>query len=397
MDRGTDLDRATAPLRALGLMSGTSLDGIDVALLQTDGETAIHRGPARTFSYTPQRRRQLRALLDAIAASPDAPPSAEMHQAERDLTLDHAAAVNDFLHAENLPARHIHLLGFHGQTVLHRPERAQTLQLGDAALLAHRTGISVIHDFRSADMRVGGQGAPLAPLYHAALVAAHRRQSESPQQANQPVCVVNLGGIANLTWIPPQTDPSQADNNSILAFDVAPCNALLDDWASRHTGAAFDKNGRLAAQGQACDQTLANLLAHPFLSRPPPKSLDRLDFSLQPFAHLNPADGAATITAFIAAALAAAVAHLPQAPHTWLLCGGGRHNPVLRAELQQKLPGHCQPGEEWNWPGDSLEAEAFAWLAVRSKRGLPLSLPGTTGASHPVCGGRETPAPPNGS
>ena len=368
-------------------MSGTSLDGIDVALLETDGEAHIQRGPARTFPRSPALRRQLRELLDAIAAAPGAAPgafppalSAACRTAEREITWEHARAVKDFLHQENIAPTHIDLLGFHGQTVLHRPQYVQTLQLGDARLLAQRTSIAVIHDFRSADMRAGGQGAPLAPLYHAALVAASRAP-----RAGKPVCVVNLGGIANLTCIAPDNAP--------LAFDIAPCNALLDDWLMRHTGANMDEDGRLAARGRVCRQTLASVLTHPFFARPPPKSLDRLDFSIEDFAHLTAADGAATITAFIAAAAAAACDHLPQPPDVWLLCGGGRHNPSLRAQLRRRLPGRCFVCEDWNWPGDSLEAEAFAWLAVRSKRGLPLSLPSTTGAAQPVCGGRETRPP----
>lgn len=362
----------SAPLVCIGLMSGTSLDGIDIALLETDGAERIRRGAARSCPYAPERRRRLRALLDAIAAAPDAPPP-EWRELERDITLDHAAAVSSFLREEGLQAGEVDLIGFHGQTVSHRPERGETWQLGDAALLAQRTGVDVIYDFRSADMRAGGQGAPLAPLYHAALTAARGEK--------RVVGVVNLGGIANLTWIAP--------GEAARAFDVAPCNGLLNDWAGRHGVGDMDRDGALARRGRVCEETLAGLLRHPFLRRRPPKSLDRLDVSLEGVAHLAPADGAATLVAFVAEALAAAVAHVPAAPEVWLLCGGGRHNRVVREALERRLPGACFVCEEWGWAGDSLEAEAFAWLAARSRRGLPLSLPSTTGAARAVCGGRE--------
>lgn len=353
-------------------MSGTSLDGIDIALLETDGAERIRRGGARTFPYAPERRRRLRRLLDAIAAAPDAPP-AEWRQVERDITLDHAEAVSAFLREEGVSVGEVNLLGFHGQTVSHRPERGETWQLGDAALLARRTSVDVAYDFRAADMRAGGQGAPLAPLYHAALTAARGEK--------RVVGVVNLGGIANLTWIAP--------GEAARAFDVAPCNGLLNDWAGRHGGGDMDRDGALARRGRVCEETLAALLAHPFLRRRPPKSLDRLDFSLDGVAHLAPEDGAATLVAFVGEALAAAAAHVPAAPEVWLLCGGGRHNPALREVLGRRLPGECEVCEAWGWRGDSLEAEAFAWLAARVRRGLPLSLPSTTGAARAVCGGRE--------
>ena len=362
---------AHALIGTIGLMSGTSLDGIDLAFLKTDGESQVQRGASMTITYPDAQRRRLREFLDQVKATPGDLPGG-MDSIERDLTLAHVEAVKAFLQRENIKRESVELLGFHGQTVLHRPECGQTLQLGDAELLARETGISVIYDFRSEDMRGGGQGAPLVPLYHAALVES--------QSKSDVICVVNLGGIANLTWIAPNTPP--------IAFDIAPCNGLLDDWVARHTGASMDIDGRLAQQGRTDETALASMLSHPFLSKPPPKSLDRLDFTDESLAGLSPADGAATIIAFVAEALAHATTHLPAPPNVWVLCGGGRRNPVLRAALSSRLSGKSITAEEWGWSGDHIEAEAFAWLAVRSTRGLPLTLPSTTGVSNPMCGGR---------
>lgn len=357
-------------------MSGTSLDGIDLAFLKTDGESQVQRGASATIAYPGAKRRRFREFLNQVKANSDDLPDG-MDSIERDLTLAHAEAVEVFLQRENIKRKSVELLGFHGQTVLHRPECGRTLQLGDAELLARETGINVIYDFRSEDMRGGGQGAPLVPLYHAALVESLGRSDS--------VCVVNLGGIANLTWVAPNTPP--------MAFDIAPCNGLLDDWVARHTGAPMDVDGRLARQGRVDKTTLALMLSHPFLSKPPPKSLDRLGFADESFAGLSPADGAATMTAFIAEAVARAIMHLPSPPNTWVLCGGGRRNPMLRAALSSRLSGESIIAEGWGWSGDHIEAEAFAWLAVRSMRGLPLTLPSTTGVSHPMCGGRRVNVP----
>ena len=367
---------ARALVGTIGLMSGTSLDGIDLAFLKTDGESQVQRGASTTVAYPDARRLRLREFLDQVKAASDDLPGG-MDLIERDLTLTHVEAVEMFLQRENIKRESVQLLGFHGQTVLHRPECGETLQLGDAELLARETGINVVYDFRSEDMRGGGQGAPLVPLYHAALTES--------QGNSDVVCVVNLGGIANLTWIAPNTPP--------IAFDIAPCNGLLDDWVARHTGASMDVDGRLAQQGRADEATLASMLSHPFLSRPPPKSLDRLDFTDEPLADLSPADGAATIVAFITETIARATTYLPALPSVWVLCGGGRRNPVLCEALSSRLSCKSVTAEEWGWNGDHIEAEAFAWLAVRSMRGLPLTLPSTTGVSHPMCGGRSVTLP----
>jgi anhydro-N-acetylmuramic acid kinase len=346
--------------RALGLMSGTSMDGIDVAALATDGERLVDTGPALTVPYPDDFRERLRGVLAGAGHVADV---------EAELTRLHAAAIGKFRGRH--PAIAIDLVGFHGHTILHRPTERRTWQIGDGALLARLTGIDVVGDFRSADVAAGGEGAPLAPLYHAALAAARPK----------PLAVLNLGGVANVTWI-------GAGEGDILAFDTGPGNALIDDWARRHTGQAADYDGALALAGHASPVPVARFLAHPYFARLPPKSLDRDDFRDCLPAALGPADGAATLTEMTAAAVAAASSHFPAPPREWLVCGGGRRNPALMAALARRLAAPVAPVEAAGWDGDALEAQAFAWLAVRSIRGLPLSLPSTTGAPHPIRGGR---------
>jgi anhydro-N-acetylmuramic acid kinase len=345
---------------ALGLMSGTSLDGIDVAAIATDGERHVAAGPSLTVPYADDFRERLRGVLGG---------SGPVAVVERELTLLHAAAVALFRRAH--PDRRFDLVGFHGHTILHRPAERRTWQLGDGALLATLAGVDVVGDFRSADVMAGGEGAPLAPLYHAALAAGMAK----------PVAVLNLGGVANVTWI-------GAADDDILAFDTGPGNALLDDWARRHTGQAADYDGALARTGRAEEARLARFLEHPYFTRKPPKSLDRDDFREAVPVDLGPADGAATLTAMTAAAVAASVRHFPAPPEEWLVCGGGRRNPALLAALARRLGQPVRPVEAVGWDGDGMEAQAFAYLAVRSVLGLPLSLPATTGAPHPVGGGR---------
>ena len=353
------------------MMSGTSLDGIDAALVETDGERLGASGPALTLPMPPALRERLRALIDAAAAL--APDDPELRAAERALTALHVDAARALLANARVAASEVRAIGFHGQTLLHRPKARRTWQIGDARLLAEATGIPVVHDFRSADVAAGGQGAPLVPLFHAALLAGFAR----------PIAVLNLGGVANLTWI--------GADATILAFDTGPGNALLDDWTRRQTGLPFDRDGVLAASGRADEAVLARLLAHPFFAASPPKSLDRQDFHRAAIAagleRLSPADGAATLAAFTARAVAAALAHLPAAPRRWIICGGGRHNRAIIRALAEALSAPLSRAEDEGWDGDSIEAQAFGFLAARSLRGLPLSLPGTTGVPKPMPGG----------
>ncbi|MHA1536236.1 MAG: anhydro-N-acetylmuramic acid kinase [Alphaproteobacteria bacterium] len=371
-------------LTALGLMSGTSLDGIDAGLLETDGRAVVRAGPAVTLPYRSELRERLRAILGGGG------PAGEV---ARDLTLAHAEAIDDLLKSAGVEPGTIDLIGFHGHTILHRPQEGRTVQIGDPELLAERTGIAVVSDFRSRDVAEGGQGAPLVPLFHAAITAALRQTQPS-------IAVLNVGGVANLTWIGGGFDieASSPDSSQILAFDTGPGNALLDDWARRHTGQLHDAGGRLAAAGTLDRPALAALLEQKFFDLPPPKSLDRNDFDLGPVLLLSPEDGAATLTAFTAGAVARAREHFPKGLRRpgqtkWLVTGGGRHNPSLMKALRQALdePG-LAPIEEIGWDGDALEAHAFAYLAVRSRAGLPLTLPSTTGVRRPTSGGLFTAA-----
>ncbi len=353
-------------LRAIGLMSGTSLDGVDAAVIDTDGERVAGFGRSVTLGYAPPLRAALRGLIDRAAAGALPADDPELRAATEALTLRHAEAVA----ALDTPCD---LVGFHGQTILHRPDRGVTWQIGDAALLARSTGVPVAWDFRSADVAAGGQGAPLAPLFHAALA----------RDLPGPLAVLNLGGVANLTWLGAATNGDRA----ILACDTGPGNAALDDWAMCHTGRPVDQDGALAHAGTVDETQLARLLQHGFFGRTPPKSLDRQDFA-DPLhgLDLSAADGAATLTAFTARAVAATP--LPAAPRLWLVCGGGRHNPVLMAALRGSLHGSVEAVETVGWNGDALEAQCFGFLAARVLRGLPLSLSGTTGVPEPWPGGR---------
>ncbi len=361
------------PLTALGLMSGTSLDGIDAAILRTDGERVLCVGAAATVAYDDAFRERLRGVLGDGRAT-----AGETAAVARALTLKHAPAVESLLaksRAGDPEFPPVDLIGFHGHTIVHRPEEGVTRQIGDGALLARTTGISVVDDFRSRDLAHGGEGAPLAPLYHGALA----------RELERPVAVLNIGGVANVTWI--------GAGDDILAFDTGPGNALIDDWVRAATGRPMDLGGRLARSGRARGDVVAALLDHPYFRRPPPKSLDRGDFAADAVSHLSPADGAATLTAFTAGAVAAARAFLPAAPLRWLVCGGGRRNRALMAALEDALETAVEPVETVGWLGDALEAQAFAFLAVRSLYGLPLSLPATTGVARPMGGGTLHKAP----
>jgi anhydro-N-acetylmuramic acid kinase len=349
-------------MRAIGLMSGTSLDGIDAAWVETDGETIHGFGQAATLCYEDDFRADLRRLLDLAPSLTANDPF--VRQVEERLTRDHAIAVS-------MVGLGADLIGFHGQTILHQPEHHRTWQIGDAALLARIARIPVVHDFRSADVAAGGQGAPLAPLYHAALAAA----------LPKPLLIVNIGGVANITWL--------GEDGEILACDTGPGNGPLDDLAQKYLGQPYDKDGAFAASGRVYPARLAELLSHPYFAAPAPKSLDRLTFSsliAQATANLAPADQAATLAAFAASAIARAP--LPAPPLRVLVTGGGRHNATLMRLLAQKFAVPVEPVEAVGWHGDALEAQCFAYLAVRSLRGLPLSLPSTTGVPRPLTGGR---------
>lgn len=362
-------------MRALGLMSGTSMDGVDAALLRTDGAGLVERGVSRSMAYDADMRNAIRAAV----AEPN--NSDLVARVEAQLTDRHVEAVAALLTAAGLGTDDIDVIGFHGQTIHHDPAAGRTRQIGDAARLARALGCCVVSDFRAADMQAGGEGAPLASVYHAALA----------QGLETPLCVLNVGGVANVTWIGATTGlDGAAIFDHLLAFDTGPGNALIDDWVSSHSGATFDADGALAGAGTVDGDALRQLLDHGYFRRRAPKSLDRNDFDPAPVAGLSIEDGAATLLAFTVEAVAVACEQLPQPPRLWLVTGGGRHNLSLMASLAARLGTTVEPVETVGWNGDVLEAEAFAYLAVRRLRGLPASAASTTGVALPVVGGVVT-------
>jgi anhydro-N-acetylmuramic acid kinase len=383
-------------LRAIGLMSGTSMDGVDVALIETDGEDAVVRGPCATLPYDAAFRARLtQAVSDARELTDRGARPGCLADVELQLTEYHTGSVSRFLAEHGMGATAVAVIGFHGQTVLHKavitrvtqigqPKAVRdpptvsvveqrhtlTVQIGDGAELARRTGIDVVWDLRAADAASGGQGAPLAPVYHRAMAA---------RLPERPVAVVNIGGVGNVTWI--------GRDGTLIAFDTGPGNALIDDWMLRHTGKAVDADGATAGAGKVDDAALNALLMNPYFGGLPPKSLDRNAFSLDPVLRLSVADGAATLAAFTAASLARACEHFPEQPRLWVICGGGRRNRTLMSMIAAEVESAVIPAEALGFDGDSVEAEAWAYLAVRSLRGLPLTFPGTTGVPAPMCGG----------
>ncbi len=364
--------------RAIGLMSGTSMDGVDVAMIETDGESHVVLGPSGFRPYSDPERRLLRAALaDARTLTDAAARPGILPQAEAFLTRAHAEAVETFVKANDVDLASVDVIGFHGQTVLHKPEARLTVQIGDGAELAQLLGRPVVFDLRSADVSAGGQGAPLVPVYHRALVQQARREARDLPGV---VALLNLGGVANATILAGDAEP--------IACDTGPANALLDDFMLARTGQPFDADGALAAIGEVDEVALSALLSHPFFDLPPPKSLDRNAFSAMPVAGLNDADGAATLTAFTAGAVAWLLPHLQEKPGLWIACGGGARNPTLLRMLREALDARVVTAEEFGWSSDAMEAQAFAYLAVRSRLGLPITFPGTTGVEKAMTGGR---------
>ena len=363
----------TRPVKAIGMMSGTSMDGIDVALIETDGEATVRRLAAQTYPYDrPFRQRIGQALGAAAGLTSRTDRPAPLDTLETDLTAAHADALAHFLAEIGENKRNIEVVGFHGQTVLHRPEQRLTVQLGDGPLLARLTGLTVAYDLRADDVAAGGQGAPLAPAYHRAMVAG---------RSDQAIAVLNIGGVANVTWIGP--------GGELLAFDTGPGNALIDDWMAKRIGASRDEGGAAALAGSVQDNVVAFFLNHDYFKAAPPKSLDRNAFFWDLVDGLSVEDGAATLAAMAVGAIAAARAHLPAEPRSWVVCGGGRHNAAIMRGLAAALrPADVVTAEALGFDGDSVEAEAWAYLAVRAVQGLAITFPGTTGVAKPMTGGR---------
>ena len=362
---------------SMGLMCGTSMDGVDAAMVLTDGVRIAAFGPS--LEMAPAYSVAQRTLLERVMGE-EARGGATVDNlagAARTVTDIHFAAVTALRARLESDAA---LLGFHGQTVFHDPAAGQTVQIGEAERLADLTGLPVIADFRSADVVAGGEGAPLAPFFHFAL-AQHIG-------ATEPLAFLNIGGVANVTWVDPSKDAPE-DEGALLAFDTGPGNALVNDWMVRHGGEPLDRDGAAAAAGRVAEDRLRQNATDAYTARKPPKSLDRNSFSLagERMAGLSVEDGAATLTALTVRTIAASVAHMPAPPSRWLVCGGGRHNPVMMRMLAGALDAPVDAVEAVGLDGDMLEAQAFAWLAVRSIRGLPLSAPATTGCARPVTGG----------
>lgn len=365
----------------IGLMTGTVLDGnVDIAALDTDGTKIAAFGPWALAPYPGTLRPLLVDTLEQARSWAFEGPEPEIFAwAEQALTHAQSAAVNAFLAQNAISPADVRAIGFHGQTVLHRaPGKGRpgaTRQLGDGALMAQLCGIDVVYDFRSADVAAGGQGAPLAPVYHAALL--------DTIDAGPDTAVLNLGGVANLTW---------RDSDGVLhAFDTGPANAPINDWITRHDRGLMDTDGILGAAGRVDETRLARLLDHPYLLAPYPKSLDRFDFQATMADGLSLEDGAATLTAFTAGAVGRGLDRLPGRPSRIVVTGGGRRNPTLMRMLGERAGVEVVPAEAVGWRGDAVEAECFAFLAARVLADMPYSYPLTTGVAGPTKGGRIAP------
>ena len=348
---------------AVGLMSGTSIDGVDAALIDTDGVHQIDGLAFHSMPYEPECADRVRAILGRAEVD------TEISAVEQELTLLHAKAVGRLLESAGVSAESVDVVGFHGHTIHHVPARGFTWQIGDGALLATECGIDVVADCRSADIAGGGEGAPLAPIFHAALMAAFEK----------PVAVLNIGGVANVTWI--------GKDDALIAFDTGPGNALIDDWAYKNTGKPMDRDGAMARRGDIDAAVLKGMLKTPYLTQMPPKSLDRNAFDTSLAEPLSVEDGAATLSAFTIGCIKASLDYFPVPPARWVVCGGGRRNPALMAGLGSALGVPVEPMEALGWDGDAIEAQAFAYLAVRKLKNLPTSFPETTGVAAPTTGG----------
>lgn len=374
-------DKCCAPLDsqvwAVGLMTGTAVDGyIDVALLRTDGQSISEFGEYTLAPYEPGTVEQLRQCQQlALEWQFDGAEPSLFEQVEKQLSIEQSNAVSKLLDQAGMSASQISVVGFHGQSVLHRPPQdgipGMTRQLGDGALMASMLGINVVNDFRRADMLAGGHGAPLSAVYHQALLQQIHSGGDT--------AVLNLGGVANLSW--------WDGDKRLIAFDTGPANGPINDFVRQAGGGDFDRDGQLAQQGRVDEQRLVELLSHDYLSKPYPKSLDRFDFTSQMADGCSVVDGAALLTAFSAAAVGCGLELLPKRPERLIICGGGRHNPSLVQALRERAEVDVEPAESVGWQGDAMEAQCFAYLAVRTLNSLPLSFPETTGVPEAAVGG----------
>jgi anhydro-N-acetylmuramic acid kinase len=354
-------------------MTGTALDGfVDVALIRTNGEAVQEFGEFGLFPYSDADRGVLaKAVTAARAWAFEGPEPAIFTEAEATITRIYTSAIKQLLTQAKMRPADVAFVGGHGLTVLHRPDLGRTRQLLDGPALAKAVEIDVVYDFRAADMVAGGQGAPLAPIYHAAILA---KASFDP-----PCAILNLGGVANVTW--------WGGGVELAAFDTGPANGPVNEWIEAHGQGSYDKDGAIAARGRVHEGRLLEILDHPWFDAPYPKSLDRYDFDAGLVRGLSLEDGAATLTALVGASLNLALGLLPSRPKTLIVAGGGRKNPVMMGDIEARCGVTLVDADKVGLRGDAVEAECFALLAVRSARGLPLSFPATTGVKEPVTGG----------
>lgn len=347
---------------ALGLMSGTSLDGIDVALVRTDGHNFTELLGFESYPYSDTEREGVRQAFGCRYAND------MTKEAENIVTNTHINAIQNFLkNRSEMPD----LIGFHGQTILHDPSQRFTWQIGDAGALARAVNIDVVGDMRMADVKAGGQGAPLLPLCHQAFSTT----------IEKPIAILNLGGVGNITWL------GSDSTDDILAYDTGPANALIDDVVKARTGRSYDSDGRLAIAGKLNNKILKKWLTHEYFNKPAPKSLDRNEWDVSDIEKLSLEDAVATLAEFTVRSVVTSILKLPGQPRALYVAGGGRLNKYMMVRLKEMLGFPVGPVEDIGWNGDALEAQGFAYLAVRSVLGLPLTLPATTGVSEPITGG----------
>lgn len=351
------------------------MDGVDCALVESDAFSAKPVLKPIHISYSPDLRREIsQAMAEAISLGHPSQQNEQIDQLEKKLTDIHAQAVTRILEINNLNRKDIDVIGFHGQTLLHMPDEGWSWQIGDGQYLANKTQIPVVNDFRRQDVENGGQGAPLVPIYHQALI------NSLPNQ-KYPLAIINIGGVGNITWIGSEND------GSMLAFDTGPGNAFLDDWVKQHTGEPMDRDGLLSARGNIDHTLVQKWLKSSYFFKMPPKSLDRNSFDVNGLERLSLEDGAATLLEFTTKSIEIALSHCPDRPSHIYICGGGRHNKTLMSKLN-RMDNPVSAVEELGWRGDFMEAEAFAYLACRHLQGLPITFPGTTGINQPEPGGK---------
>jgi len=350
-------------LTSLGLMSGTSMDGIDAAIVKTDGEKIFMIGPSFCTSYIPEIKFLIKKAVEE---------KQDIDLAEEAITLAHAEVVNNFLMQLGMSKDDIDIIGFHGHTIDHDPDNGKTLQIGNGKLLAKQTGIDVVCDFRSNDVKNGGQGAPLVPIYQKILFDRELNNNDG-----RPIVVLNIGGISNITYI-------DGSDDNLIAMDTGMGNALLDSWMQKNSDKDYDKDGEVSQSGNVDNEILNKMFENPFFDKAPPKSLDRLDFSIDIFEGLSLEDGAATIVAFTTEAVNRSFDYLPETPSVCYVTGGGRLNKAIMNDLSERLPCKIINVDDIGYDGDALEAQAFALLAVRSKYNMPITFASTTGVSRNI-------------